>query len=113
MALNGWDVQVGTVRAVLGRAEFDTGELRAEEMVLKNAVTAAAESVNSPVIAQALAVCYEDYLSKLLLSGIIHAESAYTHTGEAVDHYVRGDAEMALTASTNAGSVPENAGELR
>lgn len=113
MALNGWDLQVGTIRAILGRAEFDTGELRSEEAVLNSAVTAAAGSVGSPVIAQALAACYEDYLSKLLLSGILQAESAYVHTGEAVDAYVRGDADMALTASGNAGSVAGDAGELR
>ncbi|MCC9175569.1 DUF6507 family protein [Arthrobacter sp. zg-Y179] len=113
MSINGWDIQVAVVNGILGAAGGSTEDLRAEETALQDAVSGAAESVNSPVIQQALTACYEEYLSRLLSSGVIQAENACKYTGEAVQHYISGDADMADAAARNAGNMPEDAGALK
>lgn len=106
MPINGWDIQVATVRGVIGKARATVEDLRTEETALQNALTSAAGSSNSPVILRALTECYEDYLSPLLNSGTIRGENACNSTSEAVDHYVRGDEEMAGNANRLAGQSP-------
>ncbi|MER2134773.1 MAG: DUF6507 family protein [Arthrobacter sp.] len=106
MPINGWDVQVATVRGVIGKARATVEDLRSEETALRNAVSSAAGSFNSPVILQALTECYGDHLSPLLNSGTIRGENACNSACEAVDHYVRGDVEMAGNANRLAGEAP-------
>lgn len=113
MAISGWDIQVAVVNGIICKSRGITEDLEAEETVLQNAVSAAAESVNSPVIQQALASCYEEYLSRLLSSGVLQAANACRYTGDAVQHYIDGDSAMADEASRNAGTVPEDAGALK
>ena len=106
MPVNGWDIQVATVRGVIGKARATVEDLIAEETTLQNAVTSAAGSANSPVILQALTECYADYLSRLINSGTVRSENACNSPSEAVDHYVRGDEEMAGNANRMAGESP-------
>ena len=106
MTINGWDIQVATVHGVIAKARATVEDLQTEETTLQNAVISAAGSSNSPVILQALTECYEEYLSALLNSGTIRGDNACNSTSDAVDHYVRGDEEMAGNANRLAGESP-------
>lgn len=106
MPINGWDIQVAVVRGVIEKARVTVDDLQAEETTLQNAVSSAAGSTNSPVILEAMTECYEDYLSGLVNSGTLRAENACNSTGDAVNHYVGGDEEMAGNANRSAGESP-------
>ncbi len=106
MPIKGWDIQVATVRGVIGKARATVEDLQAEETTLQNAVASAAGSSNSPVILQALTECYEDYLSRLLNSGTIRGENACNSPSDAVNAYVRGEEELAGYANRTAGESP-------
>ncbi|MCC3279781.1 DUF6507 family protein [Arthrobacter sp. zg-Y40] len=103
MPINGWDIQVDVVRGVIEKARVTVEDLQAEETTLQDAVSSAAGSTNSPVILSAMTECYEDYLSRLVNSGTVRAGNACNSTGDAVNHYVSGDAEMAGNANQSAG----------
>lgn len=102
MSLNGWDIDVAGTRGVIAQARTEHRELGTEANVLRNALTDAAESVNSGLITGALMEIYEGYLGPLVASGVERADKVLTETANAVQAYIDGDQVMAQNANAQA-----------
>lgn len=102
MSLNGWNIDVAGAQSVIVAARAEKSLLGAEESVLRNAITAAAESVNSALITGALVEVYEGYLGPLMASGSGRADKVLTQTSIAIQAYIDGDQSMADTATRQA-----------
>ena len=102
MSLNGWNIDVAGTRGVIVQARTEHRELGTEGNVLRNALTGAAESVNSGLITGALMEVHEGYLGPLVASAVQRADKVLDETANAIKAYIDGDQVMAETANHQA-----------
>lgn len=106
MSLNGWNIDTAAVQSVMTEVRGKTEQMTAEQAAMRSALEAAAASVNSALIANALAEVHDQYLAPLVTSGWNRAERVKDQTFLAVQAYVDGDREMADNANRQASIEP-------
>lgn len=102
MSLNGWNIDTAAVQAVMTDVRGKTDLMTAEQAAMRSALESAAGSVNSALIANALAEVHDQYLAPLITSAWNRAERVKDQTFLAVQAYVDGDQEMADNANRQA-----------
>ena len=102
MSLNGWNIDTAAMQAILSEVVIETETLTFEQGSLRAAMEAAAESVNSALIAGALAEIHDQYLAPLVASAAQRAGRVKDQASLAVQAYIDGDQSMADTADRHA-----------
>ncbi|MCC9206324.1 DUF6507 family protein [Arthrobacter sp. zg-Y769] len=90
------------MQGILSEVGTGTETLTLEQGSLRGAMEAAAGSVNSALIAGALAEIHDQYLAPLVASAAQRAGRVKDQTGLAVQAYIDGDQSMADTANRHA-----------
>lgn len=106
MALDGWNINVGTAKSIVGKAQADVDLLEGKKTSLTTSFTEAAAACDHLEIGQALDGLLGDFLGPLLEAGQNAGNSICGNTVSTINAYESADGTMAEDAESAIYAIP-------